>query len=99
MIDVIWLIFLNTSSLDFFSGSRPSFGSEVVAAEIFNPQEVFLREIYTVDDGFPLRIVEFGKWTLLNGLNINRTPLYDRRSDLEGKVMRIGSNEVLSMTL
>ncbi|KAL0269926.1 UNVERIFIED_CONTAM: hypothetical protein PYX00_007507 [Menopon gallinae] len=93
MIDETWLVFLNTPSSDFFRDSRPSFGSEVVAAEIFNPHEVFLREIYTVDDGFPLRIVEFGKWTLLNGLDVSRTSLYERRSDLEGKVMRIGSNE------
>lgn len=51
-------------------------------------------EVYRVNNSFPLRILWFGNWTMEGGLTTVTESLYDRRTNLEGVVMRAGLIEV-----
>lgn len=68
---------------------------EIIVARIKNRNLVELHEVYRVDKGFPTRVKYYGYWTPENGLVASKETLYDRRFDLEGKILKTGSTEVI----
>lgn len=93
--NAIWLIFLNTSITEFFEEIYLTFSMEVIVARIRNENLIELYEVYRVGDDFPMRIKDYGNWTTEKGLEVAKGTLYERRFDLEGKVFKIGSTEVI----
>lgn len=51
--------------------------------EDYSNSTYFLREFYKINDGFRLFEIEYGTWSLENGLNISNKPFYDRRMNFE----------------
>lgn len=85
-----WLVTLNSSVTEFFFKARIPFNSELIVARIISRKKIEFREVYRVDEGYPLRIPYFGLWTLETGLRLNSSHLYARRFNLEGKLLRAG---------
>lgn len=90
----LWLVALNSSIHQFFADAKVPFNTELIIAIMNGAEKVELKEVYRVDDSYPLRINDVGYWTEEDGLCILKGNLYSRRSDLEGKVLKTGSIEV-----
>ncbi|KAL0269924.1 UNVERIFIED_CONTAM: hypothetical protein PYX00_007506 [Menopon gallinae] len=89
--DSIWLIFLDDDIEGFFSEANLLFDCQVIVANVRTEDMVILYEVYRVRKDYPLRYDYYGKWTRDGGLDVAKDTLYDRRSNLEGLVLKAGS--------
>lgn len=91
MKDSVWVIFLDTDIKEFFNESNLLFDCQVIAAYVKDVNLTNLYEVYRVRKDFPLRYNYYGNWTREGGLVVETGPIYRRRSDLEGLVLKAGS--------
>lgn len=90
----IWLLFLDLDIAEYFRNAHLPFDIQLIVARIINEDFIEFYEVYRVNPTFPIRVVSYGKWTKDGGLDVAQGVLYNRRSDLEGVVVKIGSIEV-----
>lgn len=94
MAESLWVIIMNRSVSEYLAEVHLQFDVELIVGQVKSRDLVVFQEAYRVDNDYPLRISQFGKWTRSNGLDIPANHLYERRSDLEGKLLKVGSIEV-----
>lgn len=89
-----WLLFLTEGNVDnFFADINIPFNCEFLVARPTR-NSVALFEVYRVAQGKPLNDIYFGRWTLMSGLVKEKASLYQRRSDLQGIVIRAVTADV-----
>ncbi|KAL0269927.1 UNVERIFIED_CONTAM: hypothetical protein PYX00_007508 [Menopon gallinae] len=93
MSNSLWLLIMNKSIPEYLAEVNLQFDVELIIGQVKNKDLVEFQEAYRVDRDYPLRISQFGKWTRSNGLDIPTNHLYERRTDLEGKLLKVGSIE------
>ncbi|KAL7301179.1 hypothetical protein TKK_0006150 [Trichogramma kaykai] len=91
-----WVIFFrsNTSIPDFFSNIHVPLDCVFLVVQKFEDSRTYvLTEVYSIDKGRELITNVFGTWEEESGLEITRLALYQRRSNLQGQLIRVTTVE------
>ncbi|CAB0033014.1 unnamed protein product [Trichogramma brassicae] len=85
----------NTSIRDFFSNIHVPLDCIFLVVQKFEDSKIYvLTEVYSIDKGRELITNVFGTWEEESGLEITKLALYQRRSNLQGQLIRVTTVEV-----
>jgi hypothetical protein len=93
MCDVNWLVFLEDDMDDFFSDINIPLNCVLLVARS-EGDRVVLTEVYRIAPALPLQTHTVAEWNMGN-VSWPRYSLYQRRSDLQGLVIKTGTIHVI----